>query len=291
MMFSIWVSHYPPPPLPTLSQTGVRKVSCFPGAEEVGSPAPATAFSQYLSLFPFICLIYFFVSIMWILWQWCTRIQVITQLHAMCIKRWRSPDTQLVPDMILICLLVLNFPILKLLLTSNFSSQEYKFTLMVTVFSRLSPLFPLSLLSFLSFSSRLCWERKKTVAKKLGMKRKSKRVVVMSCVRRRETASLITTLLVPVTTRRKVPPYWGGWLDRLPFCPVTDTLHMCHSGGPVTSPQQRRWDREKGTGKRKATRALAPTTLSACLSPRIKIDIGRPSCCLFPANFHCFWRR
>ena len=61
MMFSIGVTHRKrPPSLPTLSQTEVRKVSCFPGAEEVGSPAPATAFSQYLSLFPFICFISFF---------------------------------------------------------------------------------------------------------------------------------------------------------------------------------------------------------------------------------------
>lgn len=47
----------PPPP----SQTEVRKVSCFPGAEEVGSLAPAHTFSQFPS--PFIC--FFFSFLLW----------------------------------------------------------------------------------------------------------------------------------------------------------------------------------------------------------------------------------
>lgn len=56
------------------------------------------------------------------------------------------------------------------------------------------------------------------------------------CAKGTPAASPIPNLLVLLTGGQEVPPYWGGWLDRLPFCPVTDTLHMCHSCGLVTSP-------------------------------------------------------
>ena len=49
----------------------------------------------------------------------------------------------------LICLVILNFTILKLVLTSKFCSQEYKFTLFFSVPSQAS------------FTSRLCWGEKK----------------------------------------------------------------------------------------------------------------------------------
>lgn len=122
--------------------------------------------------------------------------------------------------------------------------------------------------------------------KKLGMKTESKELFVMSCVRRLATASLITTLLVPVT-RQKVPPYCGGWLHRLLF--VLWQIHSTCVTGVDLSPRQSGED-EIGRGTR-GTRPLLLPTLSACLSPSIKIDIGRPSRCLFLANLHCFWRR
>lgn len=89
-------------------------------------------------------------------------------------------------------------------------------------------------------------------------------------------------LFLLLTTRGKIPPYLWEWLGRWSFCPVTDTLHMCHSRVPVTSLPQRRWDSEKEQGRGKAT-------LSAGLSPRIEIDIARLSSCLFHANLYCFW--
>ncbi|KAK1876879.1 Ileal sodium/bile acid cotransporter, partial [Dissostichus eleginoides] len=69
--------------------------------------------------------------------------------------------------------------------------------------------------------------KRETVAKKPGMKGKSKRALVMSCVRRKETASP----------------------DRRP--PRTDTLYMCHSRGPVTLRQQSREDeiRRRNSGE------------------------------------------
>lgn len=32
----------------------------------------------------------------------------------------------------------------------------------------------------------------------------------------------------------------GRMVGPIAFCPVTDTLHMCHSCGPVTSSKERR---------------------------------------------------
>lgn len=63
----------------------------------------------------------------------------------------------------------------------------------------------------------------------------------------RRQLPLIAALLASVTRRRKVPPYWGGWLHRLPFCPVTDALYMCHSRGPVTLRRQSREDEMRRT--------------------------------------------
>lgn len=95
-----------------------------------------------------------------------------------------------------------------------------------------------------------------------------------------------------LTARRKVPPHWGGRLDRIAFL-------SCDRSTPHVSQRRTRhigrvgkMRRRGGRGERReeeATRAPPPPPLplSACLSPRIKIDIGRPSRCLFPANLHC----
>lgn len=69
------------------------------------------------------------------------------------------------------------------------------------------------------------------------------------------------------------------------YTPHVSQLWTCHLA------EAEKMRRGEGMGKRKATRALPPTMLSACLSPCIEIDIGRTSCCLIPANLHCFWRR
>lgn len=75
------------------------------------------------------------------------------------------------------------------------------------------------------------------------------------CAKGTATASPIPNLLVLLTGRQEVSPYWGGWLDRLPFCPVTDTLHMCHSCGLVTSPPRK----EDEMRRRREANRSAPT--------------------------------
>lgn len=81
-----------------------------------------------------------------------------------------------------------------------------------------------------------------------------------------------------------------GWTDCL------FVLWQIHSTCVTAVDPSPRWSAEaeigkRDGGKRKAMRVHPPTTLSACLSPGIEIDIGRLSCCLFPADLHCCWRR
>lgn len=112
------------------------------------------------------------------------------------------------------------------------------------------------------------------------------------CAKGTPTSSPIPNLLVLLTGRQEVPPYWGGWLDRLPFCPVTDTLHMCHSCGLVTSPARKEDEMRRregrggggGGGKPQRSRRQRCQLVFFFLPPCIEIDIGRTSRRLIPAK-------
>lgn len=157
----------PPPHPDSVSDRGQEGV-VFSRSRRGGQPCTCSRIFCVAVCISIFCLLLWVFSIMWMLCP-CIRGEsyypgaqnTCTCVSALLLKN----GGRLMLRLSLICLVILNFAILKLVLTSKFCSQEYKFTLFLSV-----PTLP----SQASFSSRLCWGEKKikTAAKKLGMKRK-----------------------------------------------------------------------------------------------------------------------
>lgn len=232
-MFLLTESPLLPPPPHCVTDRGQEACHVFPEQERWADLHLLSHFLSNRLHFRLFCLFLFFVSPLY----YVTALAVLAMLYL--VIQWQLLHNCTNPTYALIkgcwsegCFVILNFSVLNLL---QRLLSGYTFTLFDGKIN-FEAFFP----AHSAPSKPLC-----------PPESESMRVFDMSCVLRRATASQIAKLLVLVTTRRKVPPHWGGWLDRLPFCPVTDTLHMCHSFGPVTSPEQKGWDGEREWGRRR----------------------------------------